>query len=306
MERAHSPCLLIGGIKMLKSSRLKTLSNLWFVIPVIIIIASLLVFPLFFGGYLSFFKSVFRGVPKTFQGFTNYVKVLTDIDFYKSFLRTGIYTASAIIIKIILGILFALALNKKFRGIGIFRGIALIPWSIPPFVVALIWYGILDWSGPINEILHSLNIQTVDWFSYDTALITIIMINIWKGWPFFFMSVLSGLQAIPDQLYEAAEIDGAGVWKSFWKITLPSLKPVILTTTLLSTIWTFGEFETVYLTTAGGPGDATRTLPILIYETAFSKFKLPLGITQSILILPIFLVAIFWVVKLMAKTEGDL
>ncbi|MHA1971671.1 MAG: carbohydrate ABC transporter permease [Candidatus Hodarchaeales archaeon] len=290
---------------MLKSSKIKTLSNLWFVIPVVLIIASLMVFPLLFGGYLTFFKTVFRGTPKDFQGFSNYIKVLTDSGFYKSFLRTGIYTVSAVFTKIVLGIIFALALNKKFRGIGIIRGIALIPWSIPPFVVALIWYGILDWSGPLNRILHFLNLQTIDWFSFDTALTTIILINIWKGWPFFFMSFLSGLQTIPEQLYEAAEIDGAGIWKSFWKITLPALKPVILTTTLLSTIWTFGEFETVYLTTAGGPGDATRTLPILIFETAFSKFKLPLGITQSILILPIFLVAIFWVVRLMTKAEAD-
>jgi len=290
---------------MLKSSRIKTLSNLWFVIPVVLIIAALMVFPLFFGGYLTFFKTVFRGTPKDFQGFANYIKVLTDSGFYKSFLRTGIYTVSAVFTKIVLGIIFALALNKKFRGIGIIRGIALIPWSIPPFVVALIWYGILDWSGPLNRILRFLNLQTIDWFSFDTALTTIILINIWKGWPFFFMSFLSGLQTIPEQLYEAAEIDGAGIWKSFWKITLPALKPVILTTTLLSTIWTFGEFETVYLTTAGGPGDATRTLPILIFETAFSKFKLPLGITQSILILPIFLAAIFWVVRLMTKAEAD-
>ena len=282
-----------------------TLSNLWFVIPVVLIIASLLIFPLLYGGYLSFYKTVFRGIPKTFIGLKNYVNVLTSSEFYKSFARTGIYTVSAISVKLILGMIFALALNVRFKGIGIIRGIALIPWSIPPFVVALIWFGILDWSGPLNNILTFFGFQTMDWFSYESALLTIILINIWKGWPFFFMSLLSGLQAIPEQLYEAAEIDGAGIWKSFWKITVPSLKPIILTTTLLSTIWTFGEFETVYLTTAGGPGDATRTLPILIFETAFSKFKLPLGITQSILILPLFLIAIFWVVRLMKTSEGE-
>ena len=304
MELSGLHAFLFGRNVMARMMK-KEMSNLLFVLPVVAIVALILIFPLFYGGYLSFFKSISRGNARDFVGFKNYVDTLNNEGFYRSLIRTSIYTASAVFTKIVLGMIFALSLNKRFRGIGILRGIAIIPWSIPPFVVALIWFGILDWAGPVNSVLQSMNLGTIDWFSKSTALTTIIMINIWKGWPFLFMSFVSGLQAIPDELYEAAEIDGAGIWRSFWQITLPSLRPVLLTTMLLSTIWTFGEFETVYLTTAGGPGEATRTLPIQIFETAFSKFQLPQAITQSIVILPIFLLAIFWVVRLMKKSEGE-
>jgi len=281
--------------------QLRKLFDYWFVIPVIAVIFATVIFPLVYGFWASFYKTTISGNPVNFIGFGNYLRALSSDRFYQTVFRTFYYTGSCILVKTIIGLGAALLLNREFKGKGFMRGITIIPWTMPLFVVAIMWYGIFEWRGPANEGLKSLGLPIVNWFGYDWAMSSVIIINIWKGFPFYFMGFLAGLQGIPRSLYEAAEMDGASSWQSFRNVTLPGLRPVLLTILMLSTIWTFSEFVTIFLTTRGGPGSATQTMAILVYETAFGAFELNYALTLSILILPFFLLLIYYTLKLFTR-----
>ena len=273
----------------------------WFIIPVIGIISATVLFPLSYGFWASFYRDTARGTPIDFVGLANYFRALSSGNFYRTVLRTFYYTGACLFVKTLIGLGAALLLNQQFKGKGIMRGIIIIPWTMPLFVVAIMWYGIFEWRGPANTALKFLGLPIINWFGFDWAMTSIIIINIWKGFPFYFMGFLAGLQSIPRDLYEAAEIDGASTWQSFRNVTLPGLRPVLLTILMLSTIWTFSEFVTIFLTTRGGPGHATQTMSILVYETAFGAFELNYALTLSILILPFFFVLIYFTVKLLTR-----
>ncbi|MBC7190419.1 sugar ABC transporter permease [Candidatus Aerophobetes bacterium] len=280
---------------------MRKITDYWFIIPVIGIISATVLYPLGYGFWVSFYKTTISGNPVNFIGFGNYLRALYSPVFYQTVVRTFYYTAVCIFVKTLLGLGAALLLNQEFKGKGILRGLTIIPWTMPLFVVAIMWYGIFEWKGPLNTFLRLVGLSPVSWFSFEWAMDSVIIINIWKGFPFYFMGFLAGMQGIPQELYEAAEIDGASSWHKFKSITLPALRPVLLTILMLSTIWTFSEFVTIFLTTRGGPGSATQTMSILVYETAFGAFEVNYALTLSILILPFFLALIYFTVKLLTR-----
>ena len=190
----------------------------------------------------------------------------------------------------------ALALNVDFRGRNVVRALLLIPWTLPNIVAVLNWRWIFSSTGGVaNYVLKALHIIDSDlvWFgSAGLAMFTIIVANVWRGTPFFGISILAKLQTIPKDYYEAAAIDGASMWQRFWYVTLPQIKDVIMLSTLMSTIWTLNEFETVWLMTGGGPNGSTQVMNVFSYKTAMTSMQLGKGIAVAVLAMPILIILI--------------
>ena len=242
--------------------------------PMIIYLACFLAFPMVWGLYMSFTNKTI-GNPASFVGFKNYIRLLGDAEYRRSILNTVFFTAVSILVKTVLGMLMALSLNQKFKGRNIARALLMIPWTLPNIVVVYNWRWIFNSTGGIaNYILKSLHITNTDiiWFgSAGLAMTTIIVANVWRGTPFFGVSILAKLQTIPKDYYEAAEIDGAGLWQKFRHITLPEVKDVTILSALMSTIWTINEF-------GRGIAVAVLAMPVLmILISILTRRMLPEG-----------------------------
>jgi multiple sugar transport system permease protein len=185
----------------------------------------------------------------------------------------------------------ALLLNAKFRGRGFIRGIVLLPWATPSVLVALMWLWILDANlGIMNDILQAVGLQDepMAWLANETtALPTLMAIDIWQGIPFFAVMILAALQGVPADLLEAAKIDGAGAWQTYWRVVLPLIMPTVLITVMLRLIWTANYFDLILVLTNGGPANSTLTLPLNAYHTAYKGSDLggaaALGVVQALL-----------------------
>lgn len=265
-----------------------------FVAPALILMAALVAYPLFYGLYISFFKTnlVNRW---DFVGFDNYGRALGSETFTGSIWTTLIYAVFVVVGTHVIGMALALALNRRGLLISILRVILILPWLFPEVVVALLWRWILNpIYGILNHALSSLGIieQEVSWLENpDLALPSVAMASIWKGFPLVMVLLLAGLQSIPDELYEAAAIDGAGKMHSFVHVTLPGLAPVLLVTLILETVWWFKHFTIVWLMTGGGPVTATNVVSISIYREAFQNFNFGLAAAYAAIVFFICLVA---------------
>jgi ABC-type sugar transport system permease subunit len=197
--------------------------------------------------------------------------------------------------------IFALLLNEKFRGRAIIRVGMLLPWAIPGMVAANTWKWMYnDQYGIINAILRRLHIisTTIPWLgSVHLALLSVIIVNVWRGVPFFLFSILGALQTIDDQLYDAGKIDGANVFHRFFYITLPSVMPVIAISTLLSTIWTFNDFDNIWLITAGGPINASSVIATYAFDVSFIQNQMGRSLAVTISIVPILVILMTVVTK---------
>jgi ABC-type sugar transport system permease subunit len=272
---------------------------LW-VAPVVGVISLFMLFPLFQAVWDSLHAGS-AGGQKAFVGLRNFRELMATGTFPGAVYRTLVFTLWASILKLVIGGAAALILNRPFRGRNLLRSWLFIPWTIPLFAGGILFLWLLRTSGGLNLMLDHLGIFPVFWLGPDHAMHSIIFLNVWKGFPFFMITILAGLQVIPRELYEAAEIDGATGVQQFRYVTLPGLRDVILIATLLSTVWTFAQFENIYVLTRGGPGTATETLSILVYKLAFGMFNLSLGSAAAVLSLPLFLFFIYWLVKLVRK-----
>ena len=212
-----------------------------------------------------------------YVGFENFAWALTSEAFYTALWNTFVWVFGSVSIEMVLGLGLALLLNKTFAFRGVARAVILAPYLVPTVVAVLTWrYMFHDIVGIINAGLISIGVidKPLLWLnSQSLAMTSVILVGVWKFFPFAVIALLGILQAIPQEQYEAARIDGASGFQQFWRITLPYVMPVFLLTALLRTIWTFHKFEIIYLMTGGGPLDATTTLPILVYLKAFSDFE---------------------------------
>lgn len=248
------------------------------------------------------------GYPYHFIGFKNYVDIFTNPVYWLVLRNTVIYTLACIIIKLILGFAFAMLLNENFKGRGFVRVALLVPWAIPGMVAAHTWRWMYnDQYGIINEVLRNIGLidNPIPWLSdMKLALIAVIIVNIWRGIPFFFFSILGGLQTIDSQLYDAAKVDGAGIVSRFFNVTVPSIAPVLTITTLLSTIWTFNDFDNIWLITGGGPLNASSVISTFTYETAFISNQMGRALAVAISIIPILIGFMFIANKLLSKDDN--
>ncbi len=274
--------------------------------PLILYLTLLLLLPIVWGIYMSFTNKVIGGTAD-FIGLANYAELLASKDYWKAMSKTVIYTAAAIGGKVVFGTILALALNVSFRGNGICRALLLIPWSLPNVVVALNWKWIFaDRGGIMNHLLKSMGLidKNLLWLGAPVlAMFAIVVADVWRGTPFFGISILGKLQSIPKDLYEAAEIDGANILQRFLYVTLPSIADVIGLTTLVSTIWTINQFETVRIMTNGGPNGATELMNVYSYRTALTNLQLGKGVAISVLCIPVFLILIYFATKKSLQDE---
>lgn len=277
------------------------------VLPVFLIVMALLIYP-FIDAILLSFQQRFIGQAGTWVGVQNYVDLFTrpDSKFVKSAWVTVVYTAAAIGGKLIVGMAMACVLNQRIPLRNINRGLMFLPWAVPAVVTAYAWRFLFDTSGPINGLI--LKYELLDDYIYffndaRIALPALILVVIWSGTPFWTMNFLAGMQAISGELYEAAEIDGASTFQRFRYITIPGLKPVILVTALLSTIWTSANLTQILVLTGGGPNDATTTLPLLAYRVAIPGHELGMGATISMMMVPAYMVMVYFLTRQMLKQE---
>ena len=241
-----------------------------------------------------------------FIGLETYVRTLQDSVFYDSVVNTFAFAFCAVVGKVILGMVLALVLNQKFRLRFAARSFMLLPWAIPGTIAVLTWRWMFsDVGGAFNYILKMVGLIDRDilWLSSQSAFGAIVMINIWRGMPFMGLSILSGLQSISGDLYEAAMVDGANALQRFRYITLPQVKYVVMSAATMTTIWTLNEFETVWLLTRGGPGHITELISTYSYKTGFMSMDIGKSLAITILTLPLFMILVNFVTKY--TLEGD-
>jgi multiple sugar transport system permease protein len=275
-------------------------------VPLLVFVIGMLAYPFFSALYLSFTKKILGQAPE-FIGLANYIELITeDLRFRKVAYNSIVYTVSAVALKLIFGMIMALVLNQPIRARGFFRGLLLLPWVMPTVVTALTWNWIFDGTfGVLNYILLSLHLVSmpVPWLADRTmAMVALILVNAWRGFPFFGVSLLAGLQTIPQERYEAAEVDGASLFQRFRHITLPGLRGVIIVTTMLSTIWTFNDFALPMILTRTGPNDATNIFGTYTFQVGFVGSRLGYGIAATAIMMP-FLFALILILSPMMWRE---
>lgn len=237
---------------------------------------------------------------KPFVGFKNYVDIFQDKVFCTSLCNTLLFTVSCLVVQFLIGFLLALFFNKHFTIAKPIRGLLMMPWMIPITVTALMFKFIFGTDvGILNYILKSIGLikENIEWLTTPgTAMFAIICANIWIGIPFNMILIATGLTTIPKELYESASIDGANKVESFFKITLPLLKPTIESVLILGFIYTFKVFDLVYVMTSGGPVNSTHMLSTYSYKLSFEMFKYSKGAAvANVLLLILLIVGIFYI-----------
>jgi multiple sugar transport system permease protein len=245
--------------------------------PALALFAAITIYPLFTSMYQGFFKKSLLFPGQKYIGLDN-IQAVLDKNF-EALLRTTLtFTVYATLIPFVVGFAVALILNSSIRGQGLLRSLFLLPWLIPAVVVSFLWMWIFNANyGVLNGFLRQTHLisENINWLGQkDRAMFAVIIAKSWNTFPWMAVMLLAGLQTIPRELNEAAAIDGASRVQVFRRITVPQLRGIIGTVLLLSFIWNFQHFETIYVMTTGGPAKATTTFSIAVYKTAFQKFDL--------------------------------
>jgi multiple sugar transport system permease protein len=271
--------------------------------PTVLLIVVLMVVPIIMVISYSFRDNVIVQENSVFAGFANYTKVLTDADFLVAMKNTAIFISVSTAAHLVLGLTFAMMLNSPLvSGVtkAIFRIVYILPWLFTIAVIAVIWRLLLDPSGVINYVLNAMGLiqEGVNWLgSPSTALWAVTFANIWSGYPFFMISLLAGLQGISADLYEAAAVDGTNWRQRFMYVTLPQLRPVIISMAVLDLIWTSQQFALIWMMTGGGPLNTTEMLSTYTYKQAFSEYEFATASAAAVIVLLITMVLAFFYVR---------
>ncbi|MGQ9859895.1 MAG: carbohydrate ABC transporter permease [Thermodesulfobacteriota bacterium] len=283
-----------------------TLLGVLFVAPAELILLIFLAYPFILGLWLGFTDTVV-GREGSFVGLENYQELLEDSAFWLTVFNTFLYTVVAVILKAVLGIGLAVVLNRDFKTKGLVRAIVLLPWIVPTALSAICFWWLYDstFSG-ISWVLMRLGlIDGMINFLGDpwNARFSLIAANVWRGIPFFTIGLLAGLQTISPELYEAAELDGASSWSKFRKITLPLITPLLAVVTAFSTIWTFADFQLIWIITKGGPAGATHVFGTLSFQRAMAGGHFGEGAAISNFMLPILVVCVLISFKYLRRED---
>jgi len=266
-----------------------------FVLPAIIIVLALFVYPIISSFYFSFTNKNLIRPTYDFVGLDNYIAVLKDKGFWNAFLNSLKWTIFSLGGQLLVGFTAALALNKVKHLKGFYKTLLIIPWAFPSIVIAFSWQWILNGVyGFLPNILVQLGLcDTPPQFLTDRVLVFVVLvfINIWFGAPMIMVNVLAALQTVPQDQYEAAEIDGAKGWQTFLYITVPHIKVVTGLLVVLRTVWIFNNFDLIYLITGGGPAGATQTVPVYAYDMGWGTKLLGKSSAVTVLLF-IFLMAV--------------
>lgn len=257
------------------------------VAPLALWLAATILYPLASAIYLSVLDVKIIGSGGAFVGLANYERILGSEKFWAALGRSGLWVVSNALIQTVLAFATALILRQRFPGRGVARIWIVLSWIVPTVVVVIIWRWLLGTSGGIvNYLLVALGItsQPVGFFgSGGGAFAMVTLINSWRWFPLTAVILLAAMQSIPEELYEAAAVDGASAPQRFRAITLPALQPVLFVLGLVGTLWSVNVFDIIWLLTSGGPSSATTTLPVFIYEMAFKQYNLSRAAAASVL-----------------------
>ena len=270
----------------------KKIAPYLYVMPVLILLLIMYGYPLIKSIIMSLqdYKLTSSG-SAPFNDFANFKKMFSDTDFLLLLKNSLIYVIISVVAQFVLGLILALCLKTKFRGRGIYQSIVFLTWAFSSFVVGLMF----RWSfngeyGVVNDILMKMGIikENVAWLGTPgLSLAVVIIAMIWMGIPFFGIMILAALQSVPDDIYEAADIDGCGMFRKFFSLTLPYIKPTIIMTVLLRTIWIFNSFDLIVIITGGGPVNYSQTLPSYMYSKAFASYDFGLASAFGVLLIVI-------------------
>ena len=290
--------------------RSEALFALWLVLPALMTIVAVAFVPLGRAFWLSLWKINLRfaNTPRTFQGLDNYWAILQDERYFNALRVTGIIAAATVTAELVLGMIIALTINRAFRGRGLARAAVLVPWALTTVVAAKMWQLIYQTEyGVFNRVLNDLRL--IDgyqpWIASPTfAIWAMIGADVWKTTPFMALLLLAGLQLIPGDLHEASALDGATRWQSFWRITVPLLKPTILVALLFRLIDVARMFDLPFVLTNGGPGRETETLTLYTYRALFQNLSFGMGSALAVTTFLLVMVICFVFIKVLGAPAG--
>jgi len=282
----------------------EALTGYFLISPAVFLMLVLLAYPFVLAVWISLTDRVL-GEPGKFIWLGNFLKLLQDSLFLQTVWNSFVYTISTVFLKMLLGVILALLLNQDIPCRTLVRGLILMPWIVPTSLSVLTWLWMFDsLFSVVNYILLGAGLisKKIPWLGDPFwAMVSVIIVNTWRGLPFFAVSFLAGLMTIPRELYEAAEVDGALRFRQFWHITLPLLQPVIAVVVLFSTIWTFADFQIVYILTHGGPINATQIFATMAYDVALVAGRIGEGSAISLFLFPALLVVIILMLKYLRR-----
>jgi multiple sugar transport system permease protein len=275
------------------------------ILPALVLLVCLVAYPFGMAIYFSL-SDYWVGSPGAFVGLQNYRDILDNEVFRQAVRNSFVFTAVALALKTVLGVWLALLLARNLRFKRLLRGAVLLPWVIPTALSTLAWwwmfdslYSVVNWTAIRLGLMSPPGPNWLGMANY--AMAAVIAVNVWRGLPFFAITVLAGLVSIPREYYEAAEVDGAGSWARFWHVTLPLLKPVLAVVVLFSTIFTFSDFNIVYILTRGGPVNSTHLFATLAYQIGLNGGNLGQGAAISLFLFPMLGAVVFFQLRYIRK-----
>jgi len=277
-----------------------------FIAPALFVLLLLVAYPFVIALYLSV-TDAFVGRPTTFVGLQNFISLLQHGTFRQTLANSFLFTGTAVVLKTIIGLFLALTLNQKLRFQKFWRGAILLPWVVPSALATLGWtwmfdslYSVINWT-----LIHLGLVEYGPNWLGDVVLAkcAVIAVNVWRGLPFFAISILAGLVSIPEELYEAASADGAGPVQRFFYVTLPLLKPVLAIVLLFSTIFTFSNFDIVYVLTRGGPVNSTHLFATLARQVGLESGLLGEGAAISLFMFPVLVVVVYMQLRFVRRED---
>ncbi len=290
--------------------------------PALLLIALFIAYPFVLGVWMSFTDKLV-GKPGNFIWFENFHQIFRSSIFWQAAWNTILFTASATVFKATLGMYLALLLNRKFALSRVTRATVLLPFIIPTVLSSLAWlwmfdatFSVFNWMGraawqsqiSIFGVMLKDNwgyFKGINWLGDPFwAMFSIILVNVWRGVPFFAISFLAGLQTVPTELYDAADIDGCNGWQRFWRITLPLIQPIAVVVTVFSIVVTFADFQLVYVLTRGGPHNSTHLLATYAYQLGMASGNLGQGAAVALFMFPILALVIVGQLWYLRRTES--
>ena len=291
-------------------------------LPAAVIILMFIAYPFVLGVGLAFTDKLV-GQAAHFIGFANYAEIFRSQIFWETTYNTVVYTAVATVVKTVVGMYMALLLNRKFFFSRITRATVLLPFIVPTVLSALAWlwmfdatFSVFNWIGRAfwqsQVTMFGVAVKTnwgyfrgINWLGDPFwAMTSIILVNIWRGVPFYAISFLAGLQTVPQELYDAGDIDGANGWQKFWNVTLPLIKPIAVVVVVFSIVVTFADFQLVYVLTRGGPHNSTHLFATYAYQLSMVAGNLGQGAAVALFMFPFLAVLIVWQLWYLRRTEG--
>jgi arabinogalactan oligomer / maltooligosaccharide transport system permease protein len=278
------------------------------VAPAALVMLSVVFYPLLYNFSLAFRNmSLYHFQVTRFVGLQHFQAILSDPVFYAVFLKTVIWTVVNVTCHVVFGVMLGILLNRPLPGRAVLRALLILPWAVPQYISALTWKGMFNYEyGSINLMLTQVfHAAPIPWLSDSFwAFVAPILTNVWLGFPFMMIVTLGGLQSIPSEMYEAADIDGASGWQKLTRITLPMLMPILAPSIVLGVVWTFNNLNVIWLVTEGGrPADQTHILNTFIYKSAFAYNRYSYAAAFSVIVFLILLAFLLLYMRIQRRGE---